>query len=291
MAAAPSMGFLFEAEPERGIALPVLPGIRRIVAPNPSAMTYWGTNTYLVDTPGGVLVLDPGPDDAAHAAAVLSQAGAPILGILLTHTHHDHWGALATLRAQTGAPVFAWHDPAIPGFVPDIVLRDGDLVLGWTSLHTPGHASDHLCFVRPDGTVFSGDHVMGWSSSVVGPPGGSMADYLASLNRMLARDDQIYLPGHGPAVPSPRPFVRALVAHRVMREQAIARTLTLSPQGVAVLTAQLYADVSPMLRRAAECNVTAHLLKLRDEGRAHETSEGWTRPPDALSSAQAVLLS
>lgn len=270
------MAMLSEAEPHRGVALPVSPGIRRIVAPNPSAMTYWGTNTYLVDTQGGVLVIDPGPDDAGHVDAIVSNAGAPILNILLTHTHHDHWGAVAALRAKSGAPVLAWHDPAIPGFVPDVALQDGDAAVGWRALHTPGHASDHLCFVRDDGTVFSGDHVMGWSSSVVGPPNGSMADYLASLQRLLARDDQVYLPGHGPPIPSPRPYVRALVAHRVMREQAITRTLTATPQAASAITALLYADVSPMLRRAAERNVTAHLLKLRDEGRADEGNGGWT---------------
>lgn len=270
-----SVGFLSEAEPARGVALAVAPGIRRVVAPNPSAMTYWGTNTYLVEAPGGVLVVDPGPDDAGHAAAVVDQAGAPVLGILLTHTHHDHLGAVAAVRAAIGAPVFAWHDPAVPGFVPDVALRDGDKAAGWTALHTPGHASDHLCFVRDDGTVFSGDHVMGWSSSVVGPPGGSMGDYLASLQRMLARDDAVYLPGHGPAVPSPRPFVRALLAHRVMRERAVAEALTAAPQAASSITARLYADVSPDLRRAAERNVTAHLVKLQDEGRAREGAEGW----------------
>ena len=276
------MGFLSEPEPRRGLALPVQPGIRRVVAPNPSAMTYWGTNTYLVDTPGGVLVLDPGPDDPMHVQAVLSQAGAPVIGILLTHAHHDHLGALAAIRAATGAPVSAWHDPAVPGFVPDVALRDGDAAAGWVAVHTPGHAADHVCFVRDDGTVFSGDHVMGWSSSVVSPPGGSMGDYLASLQRMLARDDQAYLPGHGPAIPTPRPFVRALLSHRVMRERAIADVLDTTPQTAASITARLYAGISPALKRAAERNVVAHLLKLRDDGRAMEHAGGWT----AVSSAR-----
>ena len=274
----PDMALLTEPEPQRGAALPVRPGIRRLVAPNLSAMTYWGTNTYLVDTPGGVLVIDPGPDDPTHVESIAAAAGASILAILLTHTHHDHWGAVAALRARTGAPVHAWHDPASPGFVPDVALSDNGTAFGWTALHTPGHASDHLCFARDDGTVFSGDHVMGWSSSVVGPPNGSMADYLASLQRLQARDDQLYLPGHGPPILSPRPYVRALVAHRVMREQAIARTLTTAPQVVSAITALLYAGVSPALRRAAERNVTAHLLKLRDEHRAHEGPGGWTSP-------------
>ena len=200
-----SVGFLTEAEPARDVALPVQPGIRRVVAANPSPMTYWGTNTYLIDTPEGVLVLDPGPDDAGHVTTVLAAAGAPVVGILLTHTHHDHLGAVAALRTATGAPVHAWHEPADDRFVPDRALCDGDVAEGWTALHTPGHAADHLCFARVDGTVFSGDHVMGWSSSVVSPPGGNMRQYFGSLQRMLARDDALYLPGHGPAIPSPRP--------------------------------------------------------------------------------------
>ena len=272
-----SMGFVTEAEPARGVAEPVRPGIRRIVAPNPSAMTYWGTNTYLIDAPGGVLVLDPGPDDTGHVAAVLAAAGAPVVGILLTHTHADHLGAVAAMRTATGAPVHAWHDPAVPTFTPDIPLGDGAPAGEWTALHTPGHASDHLCFARADGTVFSGDHVMGWSSSVVGPPGGNMRQYFTSLQRMLARNDQVFLPGHGPTVPSPKPFVRALLAHRLMRERAIADVLTADPRTASAITDRLYADVGPALKRAAERNVTAHLLKLQEEGRAREVGGGWVK--------------
>lgn len=272
-----SVGFLTESEPARGAVLLVHPGIRRLVAPNPGPMTYWGTNTYLIDAPGGVLVLDPGPDDNGHVAAVLAAVDAPVVGILLTHTHHDHLGAVAALRAATGAPVHAWHEPADPGFAPDRSLRDGEAVEDWTALHTPGHAADHLCFARADGTVFSGDHVMGWSSSVVSPPGGNMRQYFNSLRRMLARDDTAYLPGHGPAVASPQPLVRALLAHRQMRERAIMDALAAEPWTATALTERLYADVPPALRRAAERNVTAHLLKLQEEGRVREISGSWVR--------------
>ena len=268
------MAFLTEPEPQRGVALAVRPGIRRIVAANVGPMTYHGTNTYLIDAPDGLIVLDPGPDDPAHVAAVLAAAG-PVARILLSHTHHDHLGAVAALRAATAAPVFGWHDPADPGFAPDVRLQDGSVVDGWQALFTPGHASDHLCFAGPDGVLFSADHVMSWSSSVVSPPGGSMADYFASLHRLLARDDRMYLPGHGPPLPDPRPFVQDLLAHRMAREDAILAALGPEPVTTRALTDILYSQVDERLRRAAERNVLAHLLKLRDENRAADGAGGW----------------
>lgn len=270
------MGFLIEAEPARGVAYAVVPGIRRVVAPNPSVMTYWGTNTYLIDAPGGVLVLDPGPDDAGHVAAVLAAAGAPVTAIMLSHTHHDHLGATAALKAATGAPVYAWHAPASPGFVPDVALRDGEGVGAWRAVFTPGHAADHVCFAGPGGVLFSADHVMGWSSSVVGPPGGNMTAYFASLRRLLDRADEVYLPGHGPPVREPRGFVRDLLAHREAREAAILGALTDQPVLPHALMEQLYSKIDPTLKRAAERNVVAHLDKLAEEGRARDVG-GWVR--------------
>ena len=255
------MSFLTEPEPPRGAPRPVAPGIRRVVAPNPGPMTYWGTNTYLIDAEGGVLVLDPGPDDAGHVAAVLAAAEAPVTGILLSHTHPDHLGATAALRRATGAPVHAWHQPAAAGFVPDAPLRDGDDARGWQAVFTPGHAADHLCFAGPGGVLFSADHVMSWSSSVVGPSKGNMAAYFASLRRLLERDDQLYLPGHGPPLPEPLRLVRHLLAHREMREAKILSALTTQPRTAEALTNQLYGKVNPALKRAAERNVVAHLLK------------------------------
>ncbi len=269
--------FLTEPEPLRGVAQRVHPAVRRIVARNPGKMTYFGTNTYLLDGPDGVTVLDPGPDDPAHVAEVLRAAGGTVRRILLTHTHQDHYGAAAALQAATGAPVHAYARPAVPGFVPDVPLDEGSEVAGLTALYTPGHAADHLSFAMADGTLFSGDHVMSWSSSIVSPPGGDMTAYFQSLERLLGRSDISYLPGHGPRLPDPRPFVAALMAHRQAREAAILAALGDVPGSPLDMVDLLYSQLDPMLRRAAERNVVAHLGKLVAEGRAVESSAGWRR--------------
>lgn len=269
------MRFLDEPEPARGTALPVAPGIRRIVAANPGPMTYRGTNTYLLDWPGGVAVVDPGPEDPAHTAHILAASGAPIRAVLLTHTHRDHVGGLAALRAATGAPLYAWREPADASLEPDMPLDDGGLAGAWRALHTPGHASDHLCFLGPGGLLFSGDHVMSWSSTVVGGPDGDMAAYVRSLTRLLGLDAPLYLPGHGPPLPEPLPFVTALLDHRLAREQAILSGLGPEPASVGAIVDRTYRGLHPSLRRAAERNVLAHLHKLRDEARVMETDAGW----------------
>ncbi len=259
--------FLTEPEPTRGVALPVAPGIRRIVAGNPGPMTYHGTNTYLIDTDDGVFVLDPGPDDAGHLSAILAASGR-VAGILLSHGHSDHVGALPALAAATGAPVFS----ASGAF--GTAVGDGDPVGEWTALATPGHAPDHLCFARGD-TVFSADHVMSFSSSVVAPPEGDMAAYMAGLRRMLARDDRLLLPGHGPPITEPRALVSALLEHRLAREAAIVALLQGGRQTPAAIVAALYFALDPRLRAAAEASVLAHLLKLRAEGAATERNGVW----------------
>lgn len=265
------MNFLTETAPPRGVAMPMTHGIRRIVADNPGPMTYHGTNTYLLDGPDGVSILDPGPDDAAHLAAVLAAAGA-VARILISHSHIDHVAALPALRAATGAPVFA-HSPAV---APDHLLADGDAVAGWAVLHTPGHAPDHLCLAREDGVVMTADHVMGWSSSVVSPPDGDMAAYFASLERLLARNDRLYLPGHGPAIVQPRDHARFLLDHRRGREAAIEAVL---PRDVPGIVELLYEGIAARLKPAAQRNVLAHLLKLESEGRARRAGEVWVTPP------------
>jgi glyoxylase-like metal-dependent hydrolase (beta-lactamase superfamily II) len=263
-----SVAFLTEPTPARGVLLPVLPGVHRVVADNPGRMTYHGTNTYLIEDADGVTLLDPGPDLPGHVADVLRLTPAPIVRILLSHTHHDHLGATAALQQATGAPTYGWHASAVDAFVPDVAVRDLDTVAGMLALHTPGHASDHVCFARPDGVLFSADHVMGWSTSIVSPPGGDMAAYVASLQLLLARSDARYLPGHGPPIADPYPYVRGLLEHRMAREQAIAAEIARAPRSTVALVEALYSQIDPVLKRAAERNVTAHLLKLQREGRA-----------------------
>ena len=267
------MPHLTEPEPLRGVATEVGPGIRRIVAANPGPMTYHGTNTWLVEEPDGITVIDPGPDDPAHLDAVVAAGGGRITRILLSHSHADHLGNLAALRRATGAPVWA----LAPEAAPDVVPAEGDAIGGLTVLHTPGHALDHLCFGRDDGVLFTGDHVMGWSTSMVPPPPyGDMAAYLASLEGLLLRDDRRYLSGHGPAIETPHAYVAHLLARRLDRERAILSVLSRAPSASREIVGRLYATLPPGLRRAAELNVLAHLWKLAGEDQVVETGGIWS---------------
>jgi glyoxylase-like metal-dependent hydrolase (beta-lactamase superfamily II) len=273
------MAFLTEPEPARGKILPVLPGISRVVAANPSPMTYHGTNTYLIDTPDGLAVLDPGPDSARHVQDLLDLTGGAVKHILISHTHHDHIGAVPALQKATGAPTVGYKISAEDSFTPDIKLDDGDVYAGLTALYTPGHAADHICLQMKatDGTrvLFSADHVMSWSSSIVSPPLGNMVAYFNSLKLLLDRNDDVFLPGHGPILPNPRDLVRDLLHHRETREQALLVELAKGPANTHALMTALYSQTDPRLRRAAERNVLAHLLKLEAEGNAHRDGERW----------------
>ncbi len=273
------MAFLTEPEPERGAVLPVLPGIGRIVAANPGPMTYHGTNTYLIDTADGLVVLDPGPDEPAHVAAILRATGGKVDLILLSHTHHDHLGATPALVAATGARTAGFRASAVASFDADIKLDDGAVLAGMTAVHTPGHASDHLCYALAgrDGTkvLFSADHVMSWSSSVVSPPDGDMAAYVASLRRVQERADDVFLPGHGPPLAEPRALTRAMLFHRMERERAILARLGRTPADTTTLRDALYSQTNPRLQRAAERNVLAHLLKLLAEGKVARDGAVW----------------
>jgi glyoxylase-like metal-dependent hydrolase (beta-lactamase superfamily II) len=274
------MPFLTEPEPERGARMPVLPGISRIVANNPGPMTYFGTNTYLIETDKGLAVLDPGPEDhPEHVDAILKHTDGRIALIMVSHTHHDHVGAVPALQKATGAPTVGFRRSAIPAFDPDIKLDSGSPIAGMLALHTPGHASDHLCFAlqaaNGDKVLFSADHVMSWSTSIVSPPGGDMRDYFASLNLLLDRDDSVYLPGHGPPLREPRALVQEMLTHRLIREQAIATKLVGGSFDTYTIMDALYSQLHPRLRKAAERNVLAHLLKMEAEGKVVRDGELW----------------
>jgi glyoxylase-like metal-dependent hydrolase (beta-lactamase superfamily II) len=271
---------------EYGRLEPVAPGVRRIVARNPGPFTFRGTGTYVVGE-GEVAVIDPGPDLAEHIAALVAGlADEAVTHILVTHTHCDHSPAAKALKAATGAPThgFGPHaggrrgEPGIEeggdwDFVPDIVLRDGESLAGGKSggkwrfeaVHTPGHTSNHLCFALTDaGILFSGDHVMGWSTSVIAPPDGDMAAYMASLDKLLARRDRVYWPTHGPAISEPEHHVRAFIAHRREREAGIVDCLKAGSETVDAMVERLYVGLNPALRRAAGRSVLAHLIDLID---------------------------
>jgi len=269
------MAFLSEATPEYGVPTEVAPGLRRLVARNPGPMTYHGTNTWLVTDADGLAVIDPGPEDVAHTAAILAATGGAVRRILLTHTHPDHAGGVAALKAATGATVYGWGKPWWQGFTPDIALADGDTAGSLIALHTPGHASDHLCFAWRDGALFSGDHVMSWNTSIVSPPDGDMGAYMDGLRLLLARDDRVFYCGHGAVLPEPAAMVRAMLIHRLGREAAVLGALGKTPLTAGSIVNALYAELDPRLHKAAERTVLAHLLKLQTEGRAAQAGEGW----------------
>jgi len=269
------------------------PLVRRVLAPNGSPFTYTGTQTYLVGGDAGVAVIDPGPAEPDHIdALVRAIGGAPVVAIACTHTHRDHSPAAAPLAAQTGAPIIGCAALALKtdepradapfdqAYAPDRALGDGDRLRGpgWTltALATPGHTSNHLCFALGEtGALFTGDHVMGWSTTVVAPPDGDMAAYRASLEKLRARDDRVYYPAHGPAVHNPRQLVRGMIGHRRQRERQILKLLGQGPQAIAELVPQMYKGVDQRLWPAAGQSVKAHLLDLEQRARARRDDEVW----------------
>lgn len=287
-----SLKFDTDFVPAYGEAVPVAPGVLRLTVDNPGPFTFHGTNSYIVGT-DTLAVIDPGPDDDRHLAALLRAIdGRPVSHILVSHTHRDHSPLADRLKAATGAIVAAEgpHRASRPlktgevarldasgdmAFRPDLVLADGDTISGdgW-SLHTvltPGHCANHAAFAL-DGTgiLFSADHVMAWSTSIVAPPDGAMADYMASLDRLLARDDRLLLPGHGGPVTAPQAFMRGLKSHRVMRERAIVERIRQGDRTIADMVKTIYGDTDPALHPAAGLSVLAHLedLVARGEVRA-----------------------
>lgn len=277
-----------------GAPMSMAPGVVRIVAENPGPFTFKGTNTYLVGTQTLALI-DPGPDNPAHLAAILAAAqGRPITHILVTHTHRDHVDGLAGLQRATSAVTYGFGRGQPPGlrpgvtpsggefvdydFKPDVKVRDGDVIAGadWTllALHTPGHAPDHVCFeLDGHGVIFSGDHVMAWNTTVIAPPEGRMADYIASLEELLQRKSAIYLPGHGAEIEEPQRAVKAYLLHRQWREQAVLRAVRGELGSIRNIVRLIYPDLSDTLVTAASLSVQAHVEHLIDKGEIEKVAQ------------------
>ncbi|TPK91974.1 MBL fold metallo-hydrolase [Mesorhizobium sp. B2-4-12] len=275
-------------DPNYGQGANVAPDVQRVTARNPSPFTFYGTNSYIVgrETLG---VIDPGPDDDAHLQTLLDViAGRPVSHIFVSHTHRDHSPLAARLKERTGATVLAEgpHRPARPlhigetnaldasadmAFLPDIPLPDDAIVAGdgWAirTVLTPGHTANHAAFsLEGTGILFSADHVMGWATSIVAPPDGAMADYMASLDKLIRRDDHLLLPGHGGPVTAPRSFMRGLKTHRKMRERAILERVRAGDRTVPDMVKAIYRDTDPRLHGAAGLSVLAHLEDLVARG-------------------------
>ncbi len=268
------------------------PMVRRVLGRNPSPFTYTGTGTYIVGR-GTVAVIDAGPNDPAHVQALIDAVrGETVSHIVITHTHNDHSPAAAALKAATGAAIVGCAPLALSdlgpradasfdaSYAPDAVLADGASITGpgWTltALHTPGHTSNHLSFIFPEQrALFSGDHVMGWSTTVVAPPDGNMTAYMASLAKLLDRDDGVYYPTHGPAVTEPQRFVRGLLTHRRQRETQILTALAAGPASIKDMVAAMYVGVDPRLHPAAGLSVSAHLIDLHARSRVICNGDMW----------------
>lgn len=279
-------------EQRTGIAQAIDPVVRRLLAPNPSPFTYTGTQTYLVGR-GEVAVIDPGPDEPAHLDSLLAATkGERIAAIVCTHTHRDHSPAAGPLAQATGAKIIGCAPLALSddgpradaafdtSYAPDRILADGEKIEGegWTlrAVTTPGHTSNHICYaLEENGGLFSGDHVMGWSTSVVSPPDGDMGDYMTSLEKLQARNDRIYFPAHGEPIDNPQRFVRGLAGHRKSREGQIRRLLEEMPQTIPAMVARMYVGLDPKLIGAAGRSVLAHLIDMESRQIAWRQGEEW----------------
>lgn len=275
--------------PAYGSAVAVAPGIQRMTVNNPSPFTFHGTNSYIVGT-SSVAVIDPGPENEAHFAALMTALkGREVTHIFVSHTHRDHSPLAARLKAETGAPtagegphrasrplhageVNPFAESSDMAFVPDIILADGALIEGdgfaLRAVPTPGHAANHMAFAL-EGTeiLFSGDHVMAWATSIVAPPDGSMAEYMASLDTLIARRDHLLLPGHGGPVRHPLTFLRALKTHRRMRERAVLERIRAGDRKIPDMVKAIYRDTDPRLHGAAALSVLAHIEDLVERGK------------------------
>ena len=266
------------------------PGVARVLAHNPSAFTYYGTQTYLIGD-AELAVIDPGPDLPEHLDALgAAIGGRKIVAIMCTHTHRDHSPASRPLAERTGARIIGCAplaletvgpraDASFDGdYAPDRVLQDADTLevdgAPVTAVATPGHTSNHLCFAYR-GALLTGDHVMGWSTTVVVPPDGDMAAYMASLDKLRQRDDRVYYPAHGPAVTNPQQYVRHLMGHRMQREKQILKLVGEQPSPIPDIVAKAYPGLDPRLTTAAGGSVLAHLLDLERRGLVEQQQDRW----------------
>ena len=290
-----SIPFIRTFEFEYGVAAQLSPLVQRVIADNPGPFTYTGTGVFII---GGnsVCVIDPGPTSEAHVAAIdRALDGRTVSHVLVTHHHVDHSPLAKPLAEKHGCKVYGFGLQPVRQdagelrleagddltFKPDVEIRDGHIIKGdgWTieTIHTPGHTSNHLCFaLHEENTLFSGDHIMGWSTSVVSPPDGHMGDYLNSLNTVLDRNFDILRPTHGAAITEVRPFVQAYIDHRLAREAQILGALETGLQSISEIVARLYKDVDKRLHPAAAHSVLSHMIHLRETGRV--SADG----PDAL---------
>jgi glyoxylase-like metal-dependent hydrolase (beta-lactamase superfamily II) len=267
-----------------GEVVQVSPLVRRLTAPNPGMMTGPGTNTYIVGS-DALALIDPGPDNDAHLAAILDVVGARLRWILCTHTHHDHSPGARALKAATDAEVIGMRAPPHgnqdTAFAPDRIFAHGDALdcgeFKLTAIHTPGHASNHLCYLLDrEKLLFTGDHIMQGSTVVINPPDGDMVAYLQSLASLLELDIERVAPGHGHPIEGPHDEARRLIAHRLKREQKVVDAFDVNnPATLDELLPIVYADTSPRLHQVARRSLHAHLLKLARDGRVWQQGERW----------------
>jgi len=286
--------FIRDTKVEYGVCERLSPLVRRVVCNNPNPFTFTGTGTFIIGN-GTVAIIDPGPLNEAHLDSILAalQPSEIVSHILATHTHADHSPLAVPLKERTHALIcgalrppqnkaqhmeevkidedISLEEAIDQSFKPDIVLQDNDELTGadWTlqAIYTPGHISDHMCYaLKEEKTLFTGDHVMGWATSVIAPPDGNMRDYMAALHRLLARDDVLYRPTHGAAIENPQDFVRAYIAHREARTAQIVAQLEKGTTKIADMVAVLYADIDVRLHPAAALSVLAHIQALIEDG-------------------------
>ncbi len=280
-------GFSVSMDFEYGISKNISKKVRRIIANNPSNFTLYGTGTYIIGN-GNVAIIDPGPNDNLHIDAILKELNKEkITHIFVTHTHKDHSPAAQILHKLTKAPIYGFgqHPQNLSKdlsfveegidyeFSPTIKIKDNEIFKGenWTikAIHTPGHTSNHVCYeLIEERALFSGDHLMGWSTTVIAPPDGSMSDYLQSLNKLLKYSYDICWPTHGPSIENVADFINSIIRHRMLREKQILETLK-RKENINEIVEELYKDKDPALYPAASLSILAHLIFLVEKGKVN----------------------